>query len=233
VTPNVSAFTRFFVGTVARWSGVLALGYGRLDVARDADRFDRQIRYLKETFDLIAPCDIGYVLRVRRGRHVLLTFDGSETDAYGWVFPILRAHRVRAAFFVAPPMLDGLDPARGTDKQWMTWAMLREMHAAGMTIGGLLGRDGPSAIASYGERIAREIGAGMRAVAGSSGAPRTWDQPMRRSFEEHGVVTAFAPTGGGYRSLDTWDRYAIPRVAVTGESSLSRFRSSLLRPPRA
>jgi peptidoglycan/xylan/chitin deacetylase (PgdA/CDA1 family) len=69
---------------------------GRLDERS----FARQIRFLKEHFDLISPQDEG--VRARRGRpQVLLTFDDGFRNNFEVARPILREHNVPAVFFVS------------------------------------------------------------------------------------------------------------------------------------
>jgi peptidoglycan/xylan/chitin deacetylase (PgdA/CDA1 family) len=96
---------------------VLGLNYHRIGDGRSsvfdrglwsatAEDFDRQLRYLKENFDVIAPRDVSYVVRLKRGRHVIVTFDDGYADNYTDAFPILKSHRLQATFFIATGYID-------------------------------------------------------------------------------------------------------------------------------
>jgi peptidoglycan/xylan/chitin deacetylase (PgdA/CDA1 family) len=125
------AIARRLAGNVARWRGVVGLNYHRIGEANgtifdrelysatEAD-FDRQVRYLKTNFDIISPRDIQYVVRVRRGRHVLITFDDGFADNYTAAFPILTAHDARATFFVATGFIDEPKLPWWDEIAWMT-----------------------------------------------------------------------------------------------------------------
>jgi peptidoglycan/xylan/chitin deacetylase (PgdA/CDA1 family) len=108
---------RLTVGSVVRWSGLVSIAYHRIGDWRrspgdrdifsaDAEQFDRQVRFLKSSFDVIGPADLGYVQRVRRGRHVIISFDDGYVDNYRLALPILQAHRAQATFFVTSGFVD-------------------------------------------------------------------------------------------------------------------------------
>ena len=111
------AIARRVAGTIARWRGIVGLNYHRIGDGRrtifdrglysaTAEGFDEQMRWLKANFDVIAPRDIDYVVRVKRGRHALVTFDDGYADNYEHAFPILKSHRLTAAFFIATGFID-------------------------------------------------------------------------------------------------------------------------------
>lgn len=108
--------TRWLVGRLARWHGVLTLNYHRLgNVAQapwdravfsaTAEDFARQLAFLARNFDVIVPEEIPQTL-ARRGRAVLITFDDGYRDNYTAAFPALRAQGLRATFFLATGFLD-------------------------------------------------------------------------------------------------------------------------------
>ena len=61
-------------------------------------------------------------------RAVVITFDDGWENQYRHAFPILRRFGLTATFFVFTTPI-------GTDAKLMTWAQLRELQDAGMTIG--------------------------------------------------------------------------------------------------
>jgi peptidoglycan/xylan/chitin deacetylase (PgdA/CDA1 family) len=308
-------------GAALRWNGVVALNYHRIGDGKDsqfdrglwsatADGFERQLRWLKANFDVVSPRDLPYVLRVKRGRHVLVTFDDGYEDNYTAAYPVLRAHRLPATFFVATGFIDhpqlpwwdeiawmvrssrrsGVDlpghlpapvsfdepdreravrtllrtyydlpaertggfldavaeatgsgryDAQGSRRIWMTWDMLREMYAGGMTIGGhtvhhpvlaRMSRERQSEeIAGCGRRLEEELGSWMRTFAYPVGRPDSFNEDTRDCLRELGVRSAFSYYGG-YRRLDDWDEYDIPRYAVEQHTSLDEFRAAVMAP---
>jgi len=317
------ATARWLAGSIARWKGIVGLNYHRIGDGRQStfDRglwsatsedFDRQVRYLKTNFDIIAPHDVSYVLHVKRGRHVLLTFDDGYADNYTAAFPILTSHKVQASFFVATGYIDdprlpwwdeiawmvrkserpgvsipdylssplafdepdreraartllqtykklpshrtlaflqAIAEATGTGRPpsdlvevhrlWMTWDMLREMHAAGMTIGGhtvhhpILSRMTREAqrqeISGCERRIVEELGVPMRAFAYPVGSRDAFNGDTRECLREVGVRTAFSYYGG-FRKLSRWDNYDIPRIPVEQDTTFPEFRAAVMFP---
>ncbi len=69
-------------------------------------QFDAQVSFLAKECDIIDPDDLD-VMRRRRGRHVLITFDDGYRDNYEKAFPILRRHNATATFFVTTGFIDG------------------------------------------------------------------------------------------------------------------------------
>jgi peptidoglycan/xylan/chitin deacetylase (PgdA/CDA1 family) len=99
------------------WRGLLILNYHRVGTAghSDLDRalwsatvedFDRQIWDVAREFDIIGLDDLDDVLGRRKGRYVLITFDDGYLDNYTEAFPILKAHRAKATFFLTTGFLD-------------------------------------------------------------------------------------------------------------------------------
>jgi peptidoglycan/xylan/chitin deacetylase (PgdA/CDA1 family) len=97
--------------------GLVALGYHRIGnpeatlldrgmFSATAEEFDAQLRYLKSSTDVIGLDDVETVLRGKRGRAVLLTFDDGYRDNYEVALPLLRAHGVPATFFLTTGFLD-------------------------------------------------------------------------------------------------------------------------------
>ena len=143
--------------------------------------------------------------------------------------------------------LDAIAIAAGTgrcldqvnDQMWMTWEMLREMKAAGMTIGGhsvthpVLSRLTPQEqqheIMECGRRFAQELGEPMHCFSYPVGNTSAFDEISRDSLREAGVAYAFSYYGG-YRRFDDWDDYDVRRVAIERELDADWFRSIVTLP---
>ena len=125
------------------------------------------------------------------------------------------------------------------DRWWMTWAMLRQMRASGMNIGGhtvnhpVLARAPREVqleeIRTCARRLASELGETMRYFSYPVGGSSAFDAATRECLQQVGVQYAFSYYSG-YRRFKHWDDYDIRRVPV--ESCLSRdsFRSTLAMP---
>lgn len=143
--------------------------------------------------------------------------------------------------------LDAIAIAAGTgrcgdhanDQLWMTWEMLREMKAAGMTIGGhsvthpVLSRMSPQEqrheILECGRRLADELGEPMQCFSYPVGNTSAFDAASRDSLREAGVSYAFSYYGG-YRRFDDWDDYDVRRVPIERELGTDWFRSIITLP---
>lgn len=99
------------------WDGVLTLCFHRIGDAGDsawertlwgttADELDECLRFLGRHAELIAPEEMLALDSAPRGRHVLLTFDDGYREWATEVLPILQAHDVSAAFFIATGFID-------------------------------------------------------------------------------------------------------------------------------
>jgi peptidoglycan/xylan/chitin deacetylase (PgdA/CDA1 family) len=318
---GLKAAVKRAAGTVARWVGVVCLNYHRIGDGRrsvfdrglwsaDAEGFGRQLRWLKAHFDVVSPADLARVVHARRGRHVLVTFDDGYRDNFTAAYPILRAERVPATFFVATGFIDhprlpwwdeiawmirtsprrgvalpgwlaapvaydeperegavrallrtyyqlpppdaarfladvaeatgsGRPPAGEGGAIWMTWDMIRELRAGGMTIGGhtvshqvlsRMGRDEQwEEVAGCARRLREELGVPMDTFSYPVGQPDSVNGDTRACLKEAGVRTAFSYYGG-FRPLDAWDDYDVRRIPVEQDTTFDEFRARVLAP---
>jgi peptidoglycan/xylan/chitin deacetylase (PgdA/CDA1 family) len=129
---------------------------------------------------------------------------------------------------------DGKEAARW----WMTWDMLREMHARGMIVGGhtvthpvlaRASRDAQRAeIEGCSQRLTAELGEPMRYFSYPVGGLNAFDA-NRECLQKVGVRYAFSYYAG-YRRFDDWDDYDIRRVPVESYVTADWFRSIVLLP---
>ncbi len=101
------------VGDGTRWST------GRIVWSATAEQFDDQLRFLNQTFDVVGPDDLLAALDDARSRAVAITFDDGYRECYDVALPILRAHGVRAIFFLTTGFLDGARTAWWDEITWM------------------------------------------------------------------------------------------------------------------
>ncbi len=318
---KVAAKVKETAGRMVRLPGVVGLAYHRIGDGRtsvldrglwsaDCDRFDQQLRWLKEHCDVISPGDLPDVVRRARGRHALVTFDDGYADNYAAAYPILRARGLSATFFVATgfvdrpclpwwdeiawmvrsspsagvvlpgyiaqpitydepdreravrrllrtykklpiertgPFLEALGEASRSGRHaaghaaglWMTWDMLREMRAGGMTIGGhtvnhpilsLMSREAQwKEISGCGQRLREELGAAMQTFSYPIGHRDSFNSETRACLREAGVRSAFSYYGG-IHSFPRWDDYDIRRTAVEHDMTFEEFRASAMAP---
>jgi peptidoglycan/xylan/chitin deacetylase (PgdA/CDA1 family) len=117
---------------------------------------------------------------------------------------------------------------------WMTWDMVREMRAGGMSIGGhtvnhpILARleadEQVREIQGTVERIRAELGEPMRWFAYPVGGRDTFNDDTRRALRQAGVELAFSYYGG-YRRPGDWDPLDVRRVPVEASFDGARFRA--------
>lgn len=112
------------------WSGLLVLNYHRIGdptatsgdpdlYSATAEAFDAQAGFLARNADVVLPGDLPALVRRGRGRYVLLTFDDGYRDNFEVALPILRAHGLRATFFLCTGFLDDSRPAWWDEIAWM------------------------------------------------------------------------------------------------------------------
>jgi len=191
-------------------------------VAREA--FAAQIELLAEracpvvTFDAVAGAALGHNVLPARG--VALTFDDGNATDYSDVAPLLARHGYRAAFFVSP--------ARIGTSGYLTWAEVRALHAAGMTIGAhgfdhtllpaLSDRDLRWQLLEARREIAARLGAPPRylALPGGAGDARVLAAAAEAGYE---VVAGSAQARLRVGRVTA----VIPRFAIRHDESLPRF----------
>jgi peptidoglycan/xylan/chitin deacetylase (PgdA/CDA1 family) len=132
----------------------------------------------------------------------------------------------------------GRHPKDGHDP-WMTWDNIRELHSAGMHIGGhtvnhpVLARLTPDAqereIVGCKQRIEAELGEPMRSLSYPDGGRDSFNQETRRILADNGVEFGFSYYGG-YRTFADWDSYDVRRRWLSRSVTRDRFALMLTLP---
>ena len=122
---------------------------------------------------------------------------------------------------------------------WMTWAMLREMRAAGMVVGGhtinhpILARLSPARqweeVYGCGQRFAEEFGEPMLYFGYPVGSRQSFNEDTRACLRRAGVQYAFSYYGG-VRSFKTWDDLDIQRVSIDSNMTLEWVQALVTLP---
>jgi peptidoglycan/xylan/chitin deacetylase (PgdA/CDA1 family) len=117
----------------------------------------------------------------------------------------------------------GRCPPGEADALWMTWEMVRELRAAGMSIGGhtvthpvlggLLRERQREEIVGCAQRLREELGEPMRWFAYPVGARESFSALTAELLREQGVELAFS-FHGGFAGPSRWDPLDVPRVHV-------------------
>lgn len=149
---------------------------------------------------------------------VVLTFDDGYRDAYENAFPLLRSRGMTATFFVVTDFIDEQRP------EYLTWDMVREMYAGGMSIEShgrnhvsLKNKDADyliwQALGSL-ETIEYELGVRPRFISYPAG---DYDQTTIDIFHSANYWAGFTTQQGATHSSD--DLFRVKRVRVHGDTS--------------
>lgn len=141
--------------------------------------------------------------------------------------------------FLADTLGTGRCPTSLANDEWMTWDMLREMQAGGMTFGGhtvqhpiLANATADQQDWEVGEcrrRLIDELGEPIEAFSYPNGKRGDFNEFTRAALRSHGYRWAFSYSGGYChpRHADCWD---LPRTAVESDIDLARFRAMATLP---
>lgn len=143
--------------------------------------------------------------------------------------------------YLAEATASGRHPPADQTAWWMTWDMVRELHAAGMTIGGhtinhpilsrLPAEEQAREIGGGKDRLEEELGASVVRFSYPVGGRQAFNADTRACLRGLNITWAFNYGGGPLRFGD-WDPYAIPRFAVESEDCRAAFRAALTWPQR-
>lgn len=149
---------------------------------------------------------------------VVLTFDDGYRDNYENAFPLLRDRGLTATFFLVTDFINDQRP------EYLTWDMVREMYAGGMSIEGhgrnhvsLANKDSDyliwQALGTY-ESIEHEIGVRPRFISYPAGE---YDQRTIEIFSSASYWAGFTTKQGATHSSD--DLFQLRRIRVRGSTS--------------
>jgi peptidoglycan/xylan/chitin deacetylase (PgdA/CDA1 family) len=156
---------------------------------------------------------------------VLLTFDDGGLDNFTVAFPILKRHGFVATFFV-------ITNAVGHNPQSMTWDQLREMKAAGMTIGSHT-KGHPDLRTVSPDRLWDELAGSRAAIEAELGAaPDVLSYPSGKFSAK---IAKLASTAGYRMAVTTrWGKtirpasmLELPRMRVPARLSVAAFQLEL------
>jgi hypothetical protein len=124
-------------------------------------------------------------------------------------------------------------------RMWMTWDMVRELRAAGMSIGGhtinhpvlarLSAEEQKQEIRGCKARLEQELGEKMRWFSYPVGGRDSFNTDTRNCLIDAGVELAFSYYGG-YQGRKDLDCHDIPRVAIESDIDMGHFRSMMSIP---
>ena len=151
-------------------------------------------------------------------RPVVLTFDDGYRDNFENALPLLQERGMTATFFVVTDFIDEQRPA------YLTWEMVRAMHAAGMSIEAhgrnhvsLKGQDVDylvwQALGSF-EAIEREVGVRPRFVSYPAGE---YDQRTTDIFQSANYWAGLTTVQGATHRSD--DLFQLHRVRMRGTTT--------------
>jgi peptidoglycan/xylan/chitin deacetylase (PgdA/CDA1 family) len=184
---------------LAPWSGVLILNYHRVGdgSASDFDRtlwsataeqFDAHLAHLARAVDVVGPADLPAALSAPSGRHVMLTFDDGYRDNHAIAYPLLRAHGLRATFFLTTGFLDRPCAAWWDELAWMVRHATVAPSDPEAAIRALTGRYkalAPHETEAFLDRVAERTGAGRCPPSRAADQWMTWD--MARELRDGGM----------------------------------------------
>jgi peptidoglycan/xylan/chitin deacetylase (PgdA/CDA1 family) len=198
--------------------------------------FERQLRYLSENGYTTITLDQLYAFLELEdqipAKAVVITFDSVGTWVYELAFPLLKAHGMTAAVFIATEKID--QPGN------LTWSQLAEMAAAGFDIGSL-GRSGddPAVLKpgengdTYIKRLESEIVTAGQAIAKHTSCAGYYfaypggdtNDLVTALLKKHGIRMAFTRKRG--TNAFFVDNFKLRRSLIYGDYDLGQFQQNV------
>lgn len=170
-------------------------------------------------------------------RAIAITFDDAFVDLAEFAAPVLADANVPATVFAPAALLDGASPPDVSylpTRPFMTWDQLRELHAAGWTVGshaldhpilsGLSDAESTRQLGESKRMLEDGLGATVDLLAYPYGTAGTVSDRDRRIAAEVGYRAAFMDMTGPIERTD--DRWALSRTKVLGTDSMPVVKAS-------
>ncbi len=198
----------------------------RLDLTVLPENFEAQLEYLAQAgYHTITLADLYLYLTQGQPlpeKPIALTFDDGYADAYEVVFPLLQKYGFVGTFFVLAT------PAHFESPGYMTWAQMKEMSDAGMSIQAH-GRDHVDLRNRSYDFLVYQILGIQEAIQYHTGRlPRFFCYPSGRYDDD---VIAVLKSAGYWGAVTTeWGRtetretlFMMPRLRIRGSDTLEDF----------
>lgn len=203
------------------------LGY---NLSTSPQNFQKQMDYLKEReYHTLSPNELYQALKDKKTlpqKSVLLTFDDGYRDFYKNAFPVLKELNLKATVFVVTGFVG--DKAG----RYLTWNQIKEMDKSGLITFGShtehhvdLTREtkAQQELAKSKEILEKNLGKEVMIFAYPGGK---FDTQSVKLVSKSGYNLAFTTQIGTKMSFE--DRFALPRVRISGGLSLKSFPEKLL-----
>ncbi len=164
------------------------------------------------------------------GQSVAVTFDDGYAESASGVCEILLQYKIPATFFVVTGLLD--EPAQAAGQRFLTWQEVRDLAAAGFSIGShtvshrSLGELSPRGIreelAMSLARIAEEIGVAPRGLSYPYGTMRDFSPAIAEAAQQVGYEYAVTAVTG--LNSAGCNPFMLRRTALTAGDGLRTFR---------
>lgn len=198
----------------------------RIDLSVEPALLRQQLTYLAENgFTAIDLYDLSLAISNKRAlpdKPIILTFDDGYIDNYENAYPLLEEFGFQGTFFVITDFVDQNHPA------YMSWDMLRELHAAGHRIEShtlnhpdlsQMSREGMyGQIAGAQQAIAEQIGHTPRYLCYPGGR---YDETTIEVLQELDLWGAVTTQGGRWHGFE--DRYEWRRVRISYDTNMEDF----------
>lgn len=197
----------------------------RRDLSVTPEQFREQMAYLAENgFTTIDLYDLSRALADKQllpAKPVVLTFDDGYIDAYQNAFPILQEFGFKGTFFIITEYVDRELP------EYMSWAMIEEMAAAGHRMESHSKTHADLYGASQEELVWQLLGSQETLAAHIGYTPRYFCYPSGR-YDENTVQAlrdldfwgAVTTAGGKWHTFDgryEWSRWRVRDVTTLAE----------------
>ncbi len=210
------------------------------------EAFALQLDWLSAACEIVPFTDIALPRAAGSKPAVAITFDDGYADNHEHALPILARHGATATFFLTAGLVARDSAVVGhfaRDRRCsseeiasLSWEQVRDLHAAGMTIGAHTWSHANLAHLSQGDTT-RELVESKRVIEEHLGVPVTsMAYPYGKRDRHFTSETMRAVSGAGYETAasvlfrgvtDVDDRRAIPRFFVNGADDLRSVQAKV------